>query len=62
MLDERGPAGNRTHDLSIASPTPYRSATTQQGVWESYLSNDRNMRITVSRGHGAREMIIIMIF
>jgi len=30
MLRESGPAGIWTRDLSIASPTPYRSATTQQ--------------------------------
>ena len=28
MLRESGPAGNWTCDLSVASPTPYRSATT----------------------------------
>ena len=30
MLRESGPAGNWTHNLSIASPTPYRSASTKQ--------------------------------
>jgi len=32
MLRESGTAGIWTHDLSIASPTPYRSANTQQSL------------------------------
>ena len=32
MLREGGPAGIWTRDLSIASPTPYRSANTQVSV------------------------------
>jgi len=53
-LRSRGPTGDRTRDLLLVSPTPYRSATTPPATKSRFLRRCRSGDVLYRRGRRTR--------